>query len=141
VVATARLILQMIFAVRWKETAECHKAMFQVRIKHHFVEQCPVALPERRFVPKVDGGGTAECVCFTCGLAGHFPRDCNFERKVLAVLASSRKRGFCFESDSSSSDYSVDGVDHGDACFRCGRSGHWSNECYVTYDVSGRRIQ
>jgi PLD-like domain/GAG-polyprotein viral zinc-finger len=29
----------------------------------------------------------------------------------------------------------------GDACFRCGRSGHWEEDCYATTDVDGRRLR
>ena len=27
-----------------------------------------------------------------------------------------------------------------DACFRCGRSSHWAEDCYATYDINGDEL-
>lgn len=40
-----------------------------------------------------------------------------------------------------SDDDDDDGDDDGDCCFRCGREGHYANECYAKTDINGKYLK
>ena len=69
--------------------------------------------------------------CLSCGVAGHFARDCTM------------MKGGHDDSSSSGSDGSPRATTRGGgsgSCFRCGRGGHWSRDCYARTHVDGRRL-
>jgi hypothetical protein len=124
---------------RWmleKKLQSAKNECFRCGSKDHFVEQCPVELSALSEV------GFVEYTCFACGLTGHFAHDCDafFGRDFEEILPPSRKRRVFSEQEDELESSSSDNFSYGNDCYRCGHAGHWSNECYATYDVTGRRI-
>jgi predicted GIY-YIG superfamily endonuclease len=100
---------------------------------------------------------TVRNACLNCGQLGHFQGQCTAQIRVQSNVEpqlapqnqtariqprafnnnNNRRRAYRrryseSESDSDSSEY--------DNCFRCGRSGHWADECYANTNYRGRRI-
>jgi len=95
---------------------------------------------------------TAEGSCMRCGRTNHFAYTCNartdvdgreIERNTYVkivptplqkyAIARQLQKMVWYESDSDSDEDS----DDDDACFRCGREGHWVSDCYARRHANG----
>ena len=54
-------------------------------------------------------------------------------RKVIKIPHYSRRRQYEDSEDSSDS--------NDDDCYRCGRKGHWSSNCYARYHINGQILK
>lgn len=85
--------------------------------------------------------GSADA-CLRCGAKGHFAADCRVAAtKWPAAVACYRCGGPHYATACGSESDSEDESDSDDdTCYRCGRSGHWSSDCFARTDVNGDRL-
>lgn len=129
---------------------------FSCGSRWHFADRCPVRNASNASVYERRNGGTGGC--FRCGRTGHMSTEC-FARTTLdgrrpsssagtSIAAPPRRRPFR-QQQSSSSDTSDDEGGRtttpyyrprGSSCFRCGRTGHVSGNCFARSHVTGRHL-
>jgi len=96
---------------------------------------------------------TAEGSCMRCGRTGHFAETCYARTDVNGsgiktgatttyvkiVQTPFQKRMIALELEKMVSYYDSDSDDESedDACYRCGREGHWANKCYARRHADG----
>lgn len=92
---------------------------------------------------------TIDNVCFGCGKSGHFVAQCN-KGMASGVLMESNKRNMIrenyVETFGDRSDRFIipktrtSGVVRGN-CYRCGRPGHYINNCHARTDINGDALE
>lgn len=99
---------------------------------------CTVDLDYHTFAMLTKELRGASDACLRCGRTGHFANQCyakhdvsgnpipNDEEEEEQVVSS------CYSSDEEEEEY--------DACYRCGRIGHWEDDCYARTDIYGYRL-
>jgi ribosomal protein L37E len=99
---------------------------------------CQVELAEEtvRFLEKEIRG--AQDACLRCGRTSHYVRDC-FARTDAQGNPIIDAPPTLEWSDSSSDDSDLSSEDE-EACYRCGRHGHWVQYCYARTDINGQRL-
>jgi predicted GIY-YIG superfamily endonuclease len=86
----------------------------------------------------------AKNLCKQCGRSGHFAKTCYAKSDVHGIPIE-------YEDDSDDSDDSDSSEDNtytyytssnkvSGACYRCGRSSHYSPDCYATHHIDGSRL-
>lgn len=97
-----------------------------------------------RMAPKVFAGKGSRksarktAVCARCGRDSHASGAC-FARKHVDGWEIDDE--FDEDSGASGEDWEIDSEQQDDdACFRCGRPGHWAQECFAKTDVRGRSL-
>lgn len=89
-------------------------------------------------------------VCVGCGSADHWVAECPVQEEPARELPPAKKTPARGWSAMASGVYSWltrpsqvkdESDDEGsDACFRCGREGHWAAQCYAKTGVDGKRL-
>jgi predicted GIY-YIG superfamily endonuclease len=77
--------------------------------------------------------------CFKCGCSGHFARDCDAGEVTWECTDCHRE----FKSEESADAHrcsSRRSSTREPTCYRCGRPGHYSPDCYARRHVSGRYL-
>jgi DNA-directed RNA polymerase subunit RPC12/RpoP len=83
--------------------------------------------------------------CFKCGEKGHFAKDCHKEEKTVYVCTVCSKE---FSSEKVAQAHTNQCGDDEEEeeevvsnhCYRCGREGHYANNCYARTDEDGNYI-
>lgn len=85
--------------------------------------------------------GAAE-LCFVCGSADHWVGDCPYKNARQAATLSRKEKGRKARRGAKEVvKYAARGKDASEqCCWKCGRPGHYANECYARRDVYGRAM-
>jgi ribosomal protein S14 len=93
--------------------------------------------------------------CTRCGRSSHIVNDCFARTDVRGNYLESGspvqiQSSLSYNSNNSyqnnnygsyeDSDSDSDSGGGSDSCFRCGREGHWSSNCYARTDIYGNRL-
>lgn len=95
--------------------------------------------PDKITIQNMLNGATNKC--YLCGNNNHFAKDCptkNNNTNYLSGLYNSVSTFFSnLITSSNKLDYSYEVDDADNKCYRCGKPGHWANECYAKTDING----
>jgi predicted GIY-YIG superfamily endonuclease len=96
---------------------------------------------EISIIQKMIDGNTNRC--YLCGESGHFSKNCPNNNTVNVWICDICEKEFCNECEAiehekncRQKDYKYKNI----VCFKCGRKGHYSNECYANTHIDGRKL-
>ena len=96
--------------------------------------------PGRR--KRTKGNGVTEDCCHRCRREGHWAEDCfaktDIDGRPLNEDAPQSRKPLSSLQNSRETLNRSEKI--GDRCHRCGREGHWAEDCYAKADVGGRRL-
>jgi predicted GIY-YIG superfamily endonuclease/ribosomal protein S14 len=82
--------------------------------------------------------------CQRCGRTGHFIGTCYANTEIVEFANDDSDEDDDDEDedeeDDDDEDEDEEDDEDSDACFRCGREGHYSSKCYASRDVYGNRL-
>lgn len=116
----------------------------------HYITECiektwSSKIPSNLLIKSLDIGDT----CYECGKKGHWAKDCflnkkkyNYNQKIIWSdsdssdddYCSNRKYNYKKKKNTTKNDNKknyLPNSNKNNKCYKCGRNGHWANECYA----------
>jgi predicted GIY-YIG superfamily endonuclease len=80
--------------------------------------------------------------CYNCGKSGHFANKCpdKEESDDEVVICTLCNKEFSSDKEFDRHKCKTTYTKKSGSCYRCGRSGHWANNCYARTDTDGNEL-